>query len=363
MQLDELKKHWNAFAKTDPFWAILTVPDKANGRWTREEFFATGKIEIDALMQSLAALDWNGRRGRALDFGCGVGRLTQVLCDYFEEVCGVDIAADMLSLADKFNRHGLRCTYRLNTAGDLSLFADDSFDFVYSNIVLQHMKPEFALMYIREFLRVLAPAGLIVFQLPAELIPHVTRPATPAVLPPGAFRAVIVPGAVEQTMRASAETTITAVVRNVSDCTWPQSSVWLGNHWLTGRREVLLLDDGRTVLSQELPPGAEARLSLRITAPQRPGVYLLELDMVLEGVAWFKNRGSKTAVLAVRVEDAQTRPADTAAVFKPQMEMYGTPLEAVVTTVTQAHGRFVEIRQDRYAGPNWRSYRYCITKD
>src|ERR1051325_7140921 len=110
MQLEELQKHWNAFAKSDAFWAILTAPEKENGRWQSEEFFATGQCEINALMQSVAGLRWAGRRQRALDFGCGVGRLTQALCDHFAECYGVDIAGEMLKLAEEFNRHGSRCS-------------------------------------------------------------------------------------------------------------------------------------------------------------------------------------------------------------------------------------------------------------
>jgi hypothetical protein len=34
MQLEELQKHWNAFAKPGPFWAILTAPGKENGQWS-----------------------------------------------------------------------------------------------------------------------------------------------------------------------------------------------------------------------------------------------------------------------------------------------------------------------------------------
>ena len=43
-----------------------------------------------------------------------------------------------------------------------------AFDFVYSSLVLQHMKPEYSQNYIKEFLRILAPGGLVYFQLPAE---------------------------------------------------------------------------------------------------------------------------------------------------------------------------------------------------
>jgi SAM-dependent methyltransferase len=49
------------------------------------------------------------------------------------------------------------------------MFADCSMDFVCTNIVLQHMEPRYARAYLKEFLRVLAPGGLVIFQLPSEL--------------------------------------------------------------------------------------------------------------------------------------------------------------------------------------------------
>ena len=72
----------------------------------------------------------------------------------------------MLAAATQHNKHD-NCTFVLNERPDLSVFDDESFDFVYSTIVLQHMPPEFALGYLREFARVLRPGGLAVFTLPA----------------------------------------------------------------------------------------------------------------------------------------------------------------------------------------------------
>jgi hypothetical protein len=89
----------------------------------------------------------------------------------------------------------------------------------------------------------------------------------------------------------------------------------------------------------------------------------MELDMVQEGVAWFKQHGSKTAAFPVQVEAAELPgPEPSTATFKARMEMYGMPLEAIVGIVTQSGGRFVEIKEDPYAGSNWRSYRYSVTK-
>jgi 2-polyprenyl-3-methyl-5-hydroxy-6-metoxy-1,4-benzoquinol methylase len=106
-------------------------------------------------------------KGRALDFGCGVGRLTQALARHFNLVERVDIVRSMIELSNKFNRYGDRCKYHVSGA-DLSMFDDETFDFMYSNLVLQHIKPEYSRNYIKEFLRMLAPKGVLVFDLATE---------------------------------------------------------------------------------------------------------------------------------------------------------------------------------------------------
>lgn len=101
---------------------------------------------------------------RALDFGCGVGRLTQALAQHVDEVDGVDISPSMVAHAQQLNRWPHKCRYHVNCRSDLQVFPDDHFDFIYSSITLQHIEPSFAKLYIREFIRVLRPKGVAVFQ-------------------------------------------------------------------------------------------------------------------------------------------------------------------------------------------------------
>jgi ubiquinone/menaquinone biosynthesis C-methylase UbiE len=79
----------------------------------------------------------------------------------------VDIAESMIEKAREFNRHGDRVEYRVNTVDELKILESDSFDFVYTNITLQHIPPEAAGNYIREFFRVLRPGGVAIFQVPS----------------------------------------------------------------------------------------------------------------------------------------------------------------------------------------------------
>jgi SAM-dependent methyltransferase len=127
MNLGDLKRSWEAFGETDPFWAILTDPATKNNQWDPTEFFATGEAEVDCLMDAVAALSVLLKRGTALDFGCGVGRVTQALCAHFERCAGVDIAGSMIRLAREHNRFGDRCQYLVNEADNLRMFGDDHF--------------------------------------------------------------------------------------------------------------------------------------------------------------------------------------------------------------------------------------------
>ena len=65
MRLARLRRHWDEFGRTDPLWAILTAPDKKGNRWSVDEFLATGREEIAALMAYLDARQLAGGRTRA----------------------------------------------------------------------------------------------------------------------------------------------------------------------------------------------------------------------------------------------------------------------------------------------------------
>lgn len=166
MSLTKLQQYWNEFGKSDPMWAVLMDPSKRGNRWDKQEFFHTGMSEIEALLNDLKALSPTLEMGNALDFGCGVGRLSQALAVRFKQVHGVDIAPSMITEADKHNQFPRTCHYHLNDTDDLSAFPSNSFDLVYSCRVLQHIEPQYSINYIQEFCRILSPTGSLVFQIP-----------------------------------------------------------------------------------------------------------------------------------------------------------------------------------------------------
>jgi len=167
MSLGVVKDTYEKLGQDDPLYAILSQKRFRHNRWDLGEFFQTGKREIREVLQYVDRLGLPLQQQRALDFGCGVGRLSQALADHFERVVGVDISQSMVRRAEQCNVHGNRVRYLANAADNLEILDDDSFDFIYSNITLQHIPPESAGEYIREFFRVLRRGGLAVFQVPS----------------------------------------------------------------------------------------------------------------------------------------------------------------------------------------------------
>ena len=163
--LEAVRRTFEAFGAEDPLYAALTRSECAGQRWDPEAFFATGRAQIARVMAYVAGLGLAPGRERALDFGCGAGRLTQGLAEHFASAVGVDIAASMVETAQRYNRHGERVRYVVNTAPDLRIFDDSSFDFIYTNKVLQHIPPEYQAGYVQEFVRLLRPGGVAVFQM------------------------------------------------------------------------------------------------------------------------------------------------------------------------------------------------------
>ncbi len=99
------------------------------------------------------------------------------------------------------------------------------------------------------------------------------------------------------------------LVRNESSEVWPARErsggnlqVSAGNHWLSPEGKVVINDDGRAAMLRDLRPGEELELKLTVNAPKKPGSYLLEIDLLQEGVSWFGLKGSPTVRWPVRVE-------------------------------------------------------------
>lgn len=395
--LEGSRQLWDSHARRDPLWAILSEPDKKGGRWDVTRFFQTGVGEISYILYQLHSRGIPMGRRAALDFGCGVGRLTQALAPHFDHVIGVDISPRMIELAAGFNRFAGRVQYISNGRPDLSAWRDGAFDVVVSSIVLQHIRPEQALTYLREFHRVLAPGGILVFQLPSHERGPGDPPAAPAVraMPDEAYQASIharqTPG---RAVAPGSQLTLDLEVANTSLFQWSAHAFGLvraGNHWLdrTGER-MLLRDDGRTSLPETLPPGDRCGVALTITAPADEGEYLCELDLCHEGVVWFGEKGSRVLRFPVRVGEPQRgessvvdEPASPPAAAAPIVDeprsavpnpfdkeegadepepfpMHGIDKDTVIDFLRREGSELLHVENDPSCGADWVSFRYYV---
>jgi len=165
--LATIKAGWEHAAREDAMFNIVTDPRFVNGGWNPDEFFRHGRAEIDTM---LSRLDERGLRGpgrkKALDFGCGVGRLTQALRPEYKKVWGVDLTDEMVRLAREYNRWGTTCTYVRTGKHIIPSIHANTCDLIYSRITLQHMPQDLQQGYITEFVKLLTPTGVAVFQVP-----------------------------------------------------------------------------------------------------------------------------------------------------------------------------------------------------
>jgi SAM-dependent methyltransferase len=361
-----LQSTWEELAKQDPLWAILSMPAKKGGKWDVEEFFSHGRAEATHVLQKVTSLH-SLRLEAALDFGCGVGRVTQYFADQFQKVIGVDVSAKMIELARQFNRKRQNVEYCHNPYGDLAMFTDRSFDFVYSNLVLQHMKPVYAAHYINEFFRITRPDGIIVFQIPSHFTPeYVARISAEVPLAGTACRAQIRFVSGPTTLKAGERAVLEFQVTNISKEKWLQRqkhSVNLGNHWLNSDGGMIFVNDGRAPLPESLSPGQTAMIFLHIRAPETPGRYCLEVDLVQEGVRWFKDAGSTTLLLPLRVAGLLTgwlirrhtlvRPTTNA------FMMHGFPQKEILALIKNAGAHLLDAEEHV---TEWQSYKYYIAR-
>jgi hypothetical protein len=254
--------------------------------------------------------------------------------------------------------------------------------------VLQHIAPAATLRYLREFFRVLSRDGVLVFLLPSHPRRVQDAPPQSRPMPNAAYRAAI--HLENGTLDGAAPGTkvlLTLSVTNLSGESWSQNDVGplrLGNHWLAGDGSAMLIqDDGRTPLPEEVAAGATCRVQLMVTTPREPGIYELQCDVVHEGVTWFADRGSRPWSRVVPTGDvpwaqpvAFAEPgtaghssertlgltAEPPAVDPGPLPMHGIHRAVVEQAVRDFGGGVLHVEADERCGKEWVGFRYFARK-
>ncbi len=154
-----MREDWNRRAREDAHYYV------AFGRrnQTGGEFFATAAEQVNGLEQELKRLRPRPARSRrALEIGCGPGRLMLPMSRHFGEIHGVDVSDEMVARA----RENLAAIPHAHAHwapdSDLAAFASSSFDFLYSYAVFQHIPSRDVVFgYLNESWRVLKPSGIL----------------------------------------------------------------------------------------------------------------------------------------------------------------------------------------------------------
>jgi SAM-dependent methyltransferase len=174
---DMHQQAWEDWGSVDPLYAILTDPKYRHGGGDVGEFLATGEGFAQDLLDQCDELGLAGTRKRALDFGCGIGRVTAPLAARFTSALGLDVSESMVAEARRLHTGRPNCTFEVHRGDDLHQYPDGSFDLVLSVLVLQHLPSRSAMVgYLAEFVRVLRPGGALIVQLPSSVPPAPTLP-------------------------------------------------------------------------------------------------------------------------------------------------------------------------------------------
>lgn len=155
---------WRELGSTQPYWGVLTHPDFRTENLTPdrlEAFYASGVQYIDDIARRLAHLTGVAPQGRALDFGCGTGRLAEAMSAR-AQTTGYDISPGMLA---KARERGGKVDY-------VDVLPEGPFDWVNSFIVFQHIPPARGMALLEQVLARLAPGGHVSLHVTAWREPH-----------------------------------------------------------------------------------------------------------------------------------------------------------------------------------------------
>lgn len=156
-------RDWTEIGRAQPYFGVL-----ANERYLADridpeaisEFFESGEADIAKVLEVHERLTaGKGKLGTALDFGCGVGRLSLAMATHAETVYGIDVSEPMLEVArSSASDQGIENVRFCNDIPDTAL------DWINSLIVFQHIAPERGLVILEELMQRLNPGGFISVQ-------------------------------------------------------------------------------------------------------------------------------------------------------------------------------------------------------
>jgi SAM-dependent methyltransferase len=178
-KVNRMRRDWDRRARENARYYVATGQEQ----WTDEEFFAAGEQELkDHVFNDLGNI-CQGRDPKSmvvLEIGCGAGRVTRALANFFGEVYAVDISSRMVREARRATVQFPNAHIFCNNGRDLSIVRRHwwellgigqglQLDFVFSCLVFQHIpNREIIASYVAEANRLLKPGALFKLQVQGD---------------------------------------------------------------------------------------------------------------------------------------------------------------------------------------------------
>jgi SAM-dependent methyltransferase len=170
---DRVQRDWVELGETDPFWSVLPAEAfraKSIDQEAKDRFYASGRRSAEAIDVIARRCEVDvARGGLCVEFGCGVGRVTEHLARRFEEVLALDISPGTLAICrHRLEQEGVR-NVRTELISSLSdVLALPHHDMLFSIIVFQHNPPPVQKHMLEAILPKIRPGGAFLLQMATD---------------------------------------------------------------------------------------------------------------------------------------------------------------------------------------------------
>jgi SAM-dependent methyltransferase len=156
-----MRDDWDIRARKNAFYYIASWRED----WDETSFFQSGEDDYEHFVSGILNRHTPPANSAVVELGCGAGRMTRSFARRFRRVTAIDVSSEMLERAKTLHGGIDNIRWILGNGVDLTGIPNDSMDFAFSYLVLQHFPTaDLVSAYIGEMLRVLKAGGICLFQ-------------------------------------------------------------------------------------------------------------------------------------------------------------------------------------------------------